>query len=55
MVDNVDMRETIIYLMPKDDKKENILKLVQKEVENGNTSIIEGFKNTILELEKEFK
>lgn len=55
MVGNVDMKETIIYLMPKDDKKENILKLVQKEVENGDTSIIDGFKNTILELEKEFK
>lgn len=55
MVDNIDMKETIIYLMPKDDKKENILKLVQKEVENGNTSVIDGFKNTILELEKEFR
>lgn len=55
MIDNVDMKETIVYLMPKDDKKENILKLVQKEVENGDTSIIDGFRNTIIELEKEFK
>ena len=55
MIDSVDMKETIVYLMPKDDKKENILKLVQKEVEKGETSVIDGFKNTILELEKEFK
>lgn len=54
LIDNKDMKETIIYLMPKDDKKDKILKLVQSEVENGNVSVIEGFSNTILELEKQF-
>lgn len=54
LINNKDMKETIIYLMPKDDKKDKILKLVQSEVENGNVSVIEGFSNTILELEKQF-
>ncbi len=55
LIDNVDMKDTVIYLMPKDDKKDKILKLVQKDVENGDISVIDGFRNTILELEKEFK
>lgn len=55
LVDNEDMKDTVIYLMPKDDKKDKILKLVQKEVENGNISVLDGFQNTISELEKEFR
>lgn len=54
IIDNKEMKETVIYLMPKDTKKDKILKLAQSEVESGNTSVIEGFKNTVLELEKEF-
>lgn len=53
IIENKDMKDTIIYLMPKDEKKDKILKLAQSEVESGNVSIIEGFRNTILELEKE--
>jgi len=53
IIDNKDMKDTVIYLMPKDEKKDRILKLAQSEVESGNISIIEGFRNTILELEKE--
>lgn len=33
LVDNARLRETIIYWMPKDEKKQQILKLVPKEVE----------------------
>lgn len=54
IIDNKDMKDTVISLMPKDEKKENILKLAQVEVERGNVSVIEGFRNTVLELEKEF-
>lgn len=54
IIDNKDMKDTVIYLMPKDEKKDKILKLAQSEVESGNISIIEGFRNTVLELEKEF-
>lgn len=39
--------------MPKDEKKDKIFKLAQSEVESGDISVIEGFRNTILELEKE--
>lgn len=53
IIDNKDMKDTVIYLMPKDEKKDKILKLAQSEVESGNISIIEGFRNTVLELEKE--
>lgn len=53
IIENKDMKDTIIYLMPKDEKKDKILKLAQSEVENDNVSIIEGFRNTVLELEKE--
>lgn len=52
-VNNKDMKDTIIYLMPKDEKKDKILKLAQSEVKNGNISVIEGFRNTIIQLEKE--
>ena len=41
--------------MPKDDKKDRILKLAQNEVEKGNISVIEGFRNTVIELENEFR
>lgn len=53
LIDNKDMKDTVIYLMPKDEKKDKILKLAQSEVESGNISVIEGFRNTVLELEKE--
>lgn len=53
LIDNKEMKETVIYLMPKDAKKDKILKLVQSKVDSGNTSVIEGFRNTVLELEKE--
>lgn len=53
IIGNKDMKDTVIYLMPKDEKKDKILKLAQSEVESGNISIIEGFRNTVLELEKE--
>ncbi len=49
-----DMKDTVIYLMPKDSKKDKILKLVQQKIGNGDASIMEGFQNTIIELEKEF-
>ena len=41
--------------MPKDDKKEKILKLVQNEDKKGNISVIEGFRNTVIDLENEFR
>lgn len=54
ILDNKKMRDTIIYLKPKDDKKNKIFKLANNEVKNGNVSVIEGLKNTIAQFEKEF-
>lgn len=54
LVDDEDLKETIVYWKPRDDKKRQILKFVQSEVGKGNISMIEGFRNTIIELEKEF-
>jgi len=54
LIDNRDIKDTIIYLKPKDEKKDNILKLVQVEVEKGNISVLEGFRNTVSMLEEEF-
>lgn len=54
IVDNSEMKETVICLMPKDEKKDRILKLAQNEIQQGNNSVVEGFCNTIMELEKEF-
>lgn len=53
IVDDTDMKDTILYWNPKEDKKAQIVKSVIREVEEGDISIIEGFKNTIIELEKE--
>lgn len=54
IVDNVDLKETIITYMPKDEKKSQILKFVKHEVDAGNISVLEGFRNTISMLEDEF-
>lgn len=53
IVDDKNMKETILYWNPREDKKTQIVKSVIREVEAGDKSIIEGFKNTISELEKE--
>lgn len=55
MVDNKDLKETIISYIPKDEKKSQILKFVKREVDFGNISVLEGFRNTISMLEKEFE
>lgn len=55
MVDNKDLKETIISYIPKDEKKSQILKYVKREVDFGNISVLEGFRNTISMLEKEFE
>ena len=55
VVDNKDLKETIISYIPKDEKKSQILNFVRREVETGNISVLEGFKNTIDILEKEFE
>lgn len=55
LVENEDLRETIISYIPKDEKKKQILKFVRREVASGNVSILQGFQNTINMLEKEFK
>ena len=55
LVENEDLRETIISYIPKDEKKKQILKFVGREVASGNVSILQGFQNTINMLEKEFK
>ena len=55
MIDNTDLKETIISYVPKNEKKSQILNFVKKEVNNGNISVLEGFRNTINILEKEFE
>lgn len=49
-VNNPRMEKTILKYSP--DKKDKILKLVRSEVDGGNKTVLEGFKNTITELEK---
>lgn len=53
ITDNKNMKETVLYWNPKEDKKNQIMREVCKEVEQGNLAILEGFKNTISDLEKE--
>ena len=53
IVDDKNMKETILYWNPKEDKKNQIVKNVFREVEQGNLTILEGFQNTIIDLEKE--
>lgn len=55
LVDNIDLKETIISYTPKDDKKSQILNFVKREVDAGNISVLDGFRNTISMLEKEFE
>lgn len=55
LIDNKDLRETIICYAPKDEKKNQILNFVKQQVEIGNISVLEGFRNTINMLEKEFE
>ena len=54
MIDNKKLKETIIAYVPRDEKKGQILNSVINEVKNGNYSVLQGFKNTISMLEKEF-
>lgn len=54
MVDNIDLRDSIVMFSPKSDKKTQILNMVKKEIEEGDVSILEGFKPTIERLEVEF-
>ena len=54
MVDNIDLRDSIVMFSPKSDKKTQILNMVKKEIEEGDVSILEGFKPTIEILEVEF-
>lgn len=53
ITDNKNMKETVLYWNPKEDKKNQIMREVCKEVEQGNLAILDGFKNTISDLEKE--
>lgn len=55
LVDDRDLKETIISYVPKDEKKGQILSFVKREVNRGNISVLEGFRNTIKMLEKEFR
>ncbi len=54
VVDNKDLKETIVRYVPKDGKKNQILNYIKHEVKAGNTSVLDGFRNTITVLEKEF-
>ena len=54
VVDNTDMKETIIYWNPKDDKKNKILNYVEYLYTKGQNGIFDGFANTIKALEKGF-
>lgn len=53
ITDDKNMKETVLYWNPKEEKKNQILREVCREVEQGNLSILNGFKNTISDLEKE--
>lgn len=53
ITDNRNMKETILYWNPKEDKKNQIIKEVCREMEQGKSDILDGFKNTISVLEKE--
>lgn len=55
VINNKALQDTVIYYIPKNEKKSQILNLVRSEVEAGNSSVLEGFRNTISKLEKEFK
>lgn len=39
MVDNIDLRDSIVMFSPKSDKKTQILNMVKKEIEEGDVSI----------------
>ena len=39
MVDNIDLRDSIVMFSPKSDKKTQILNIVKKEIEEGDVSI----------------
>lgn len=53
ITDDKKMKETVLYWNPKEEKRNQILREVCREVEQGNLSILNGFKNTISDLEKE--
>ena len=50
IIDNVELKETIISYKPKDGKKGSILNLAIQKNENGENVLV-GLKNTILALE----
>lgn len=55
VVDNDDMKKTIVYWNPKDEKKNNIWEYVKNQSLNGDKTIFNGFTNTLKALENEFE
>ena len=53
-IDDTAIKDTIVRKRPDDTKKDKILKWVQNELANKRIDVIDGFCNTISELEKEF-
>ena len=49
------LKNTIVKYKPRKEKKDKILNLAKKQVESGDCTILEGFRNTIIALENEFK
>lgn len=54
VVDNIELKETIIFLNPSESKKDQICKYAEEYVSNRNVNAFDGFANTIRRLEKEF-
>jgi len=54
LITDEDFKDTILSYSPSNENKENILKAAMTELENGNTIVMDGFRNTISSLEKEF-
>lgn len=55
LVDNEEMKDTIIYWNPKDSKKNNILNAVKSAVDDGETDVISSFENTVKFIEQKLK
>lgn len=54
-VSNKDLKEYIIYCVPKDEKKQQMIDYVTEEVKKGKGYVMNGFINTIRKLEQEFE